>query len=282
MEKAPKVMPQEELQPDVEKHERELPKTSPNFACRLFIRELIRENAMEKVGDFLDEAEQRDYASFDSEEELLKATQEYQEAVSETLTYEEKDALKNYSGYSYKYINQFARGIWNYELLGERTPESIQKAESETQLLSRAIDRAPAIGADIKTSRGTSLENFRGYEISELADLPKLEGQFFLESGFTSTAIVPEKGFAGRELDDPMRQKCNIEIVYLIPGETEDAVALLTDEVSYSPGQTEYLLQKGTLSFVKEVKVDAEHNSAQLLMVVIPRNVYDQQAEVEA
>lgn len=275
MEKTPNKTPVESLSSD-EAKKRELPTTSPNMSCRIFIHELMRQNAMEKIGVFLDEAEQRDYATFDSEEDLLESTREYQDAVSETLSYDEKDALKNYTGYGYKYINQFARGIWNYDFLGERTPESISKAESETQMLTRAIDKAPAIGADILTARGTNLDSFHGYNVAELADLSSLKGQFFLETGFTSTAIVHEKGFAGRDLDDPTREKCNVEILYMIPGETDDAVALLTDEVSYSPNQTEYLLQKGTLSYIKEVRVDPEHNSAQLVMMVIPRSIYEQ------
>ena len=166
--------------------------------------------------------------------------------------------------------------------MGERTPESIRDADERMHNISAAIEKAPSIGADIIATRGTNLGNFYGYNFESIADLASLEGQFFLETGFTSTAIVSEKSFAGRELDDPTRQECNIEMTYMIPGETEDAVALLNDEVSYSPQQTEYLLQRGMLSYVKEVKVDKEHNTAKLTLVVIPRSIYEGRPEAEA
>ena len=54
-------------------------------------------------------------------------------------------------------------------------------------------------------------------------------------------------------------------------------MALLTPDLSYSPQQTEVLINRNALSYVSEVSIEGER--AVLDMLLIPRGVYDRPGE---
>lgn len=253
-----------------------IPTTSPDKTCNQYLRAIDKFNhRMEAVQDFIKDAAARNYDSFDSESLFSEFGTKYSTKLDATLDAQTKSELKNYSGYNYRPINQVARGQWDYETSGECTPEKLAAAQQTIELISHSIASSPTINLDFTTYRGTNLDGFHGYNISSISDLNNLKGQFFLEQGFTSTSFSPDKSFAGREFDDPLRQQCNINITYRIPKESHDGIGLLSDETSYSPEQQEYLINHNSLSYISKVSTDTDNNTANLEMILIPKEIYD-------
>ena len=62
-------------------------------------------------------------------------------------------------------------------------------------------------------------------------------------------------------------------IKYLIPAENDDGALLMDNNLSYSATQNEFLLNKGTLSKVIDVKI--QDSSVILTTILIPKKVYD-------
>ena len=60
---------------------------------------------------------------YESTEEFLKMNPDYEEQIDAKLNYDEESAIKSYSGYRFAWINSVARGIWDYEKLGQKTPD---------------------------------------------------------------------------------------------------------------------------------------------------------------
>lgn len=253
----------------------DLPTKSPNHTCDFYLRETARQDLMKDVKSFLESTLERQPYGFTSKSDLDQFCSAYADQLASTLSPEDRAALKNYSGLGYKTINQVARGQWNYDLLGAQTPEKLSSAEQAIDRISHAISSAPAIGADLITHRGTNLDSFQTYGISSLADLTNLKNQFFLETGFTSTSLAPDKSFTDREFDDPLRRTCDIAVEYLVPAENRETIGLLSGDTSYNPEQRELLIDKSSLSYIQDVEVSPDQASAKLKMVLIPRQIYD-------
>lgn len=253
----------------------DLPTTSPDFACRFYLREIERTDKLPVLREYLKDASSREYQAFESPAEVEQATESYREALSEVLTPEDKAAFKHYTGYEYKYINQVQRGFWDYETLGRKTPEKEAAAKSAADAIDTAISKTPPVGFNFHAYRGTNLDTFRNYKVETMQDLADLEGQFFLESGFTSTSMQQETSFANRDFDDPLRKAANIEIRYFIPAESRDGVALLDDDLTYAPGQQEFLLNRSSLSYISKVQLSEKNDAARLDMILIPENIYE-------
>ena len=101
-------------------------------------------------------------------------------------------------------------------------------------------------------------------------------GQFHLEKGFLSTSSVEEGGFAGsEEFDDVQRGACNITMRYKVAAGTHDGILLVGSDLTYSEGQSEYLVRSGSLAYVSEVEMSKDGKSAVLDCVLIPRQFYD-------
>lgn len=257
----------------------EIPTTSPNSVCRSFLRAITHAERMENIKDFISSSKSKSYHEFTSTDVLSPFGQEYINAISRQLTPEEKSALKRYSGFDYKVINQVSRNQWNYDTLGAQTPEKVSSAREAVEQIDHAIVSAPATPTDFIAFRGTNLDSFNGYKIDSLSDLTQLENQFFLETGFTSTSLLPDTSFVDRDFNDPLRNPCNIEIKYRIPADSHDGVGLLSNELSYNPEQNEFLLNRYSLSFISNVKVDETHNRATMEMTLIPSSIYDDSPE---
>lgn len=267
----PDTSSQPETAPKIES----LPTTSPDPTCRFYLREIDRLDRMKDLKDFLNDAAERDFHEFKDPIDLDAFGAAYSEFISPALTPEDKAALKNYSGFGYKVINQVARGQWNYDLLGPQTPDQVAQAEHDISQISSAIAHVPSPGVNLVSHRGTNLDSFRAYGINSLSDLESLEGQFFLEEGFTSTALSPDKSFADKDFDDPLRRTCDIQITYRIPEEAQETIALLTPELAYNPEQSELLIDKGSLFHISSAEISPDKSSAALEMTLIPRNLYD-------
>lgn len=260
-------------------HIPDLPTTNPDHTCAFYLREIDRLGRMPDVKNFLMDTADRDFHEFTDPVDLDAFGDAYAEFIDPFLTPDDKSALKRYSGFDYKVINQVARGIWSYDLLGRKTPEAVASAERSIANLSAAIERAPSPGVDLISYRGTNLDSFQAYGINSLSDLKSLEGQFFLETGFTSTSLSPDHSFADKDFDDPLRRPCNISITCRIPKEARETIALTSHEVAYNPEQSELLIDKDSLFYISSADLSPDRSSARLEMTLLPRDLYDQAPE---
>lgn len=244
-----------------------LPTTSPNRRCNLLLRFIEKDGHMDDIQKFLEQTSSREYND--------NFPEDYTAAVDSSLNPTEKAALKYYSGYNYNLINQVARGQWDYDSLGTKTPEKLAQAESTIEQIDQAIHASPAPDIDFTTYRGTNLDSFLGYNINSIDDLANLEGQFFLETGFCSTSLSPKTSFFDRDFDNPLRKPCNIQIKYSIPKEYNNGIGLFTKDLSYNPEQEEFLIGRHSLSYITDVSISPDHAHATIETTLIPDKVYN-------
>lgn len=252
----------------------ELPTTSDDTVCRFYLRDILRRGRMEDVKNCLDEALKTKPEVYDSTEGFLTANPDYEEKIDSALTYKEKLGVRSYSGYRFAWINSVARGFWDYEKMGRKTPELEEEIKDTTHDIISAISKAPVPEKDFMTFRGTNLDGFQTYGIKSIEDLAKMKGQFMLEQGFTSTAIAREKSFVNRDAQDLWIGKSNIEMRYHIPAGADNIIALTSSDLSYSPEQTEVLIDHDSLSYVSDVNFDREGHAV-VDAILIPRSVYE-------
>lgn len=245
---------------------------SPNSTVKFFISELGPER-LQELSDFADELDVIDCKEFKTNEEIENTFHEYNKETLTSLANEEIGSIKEYSGYNYKYINSVMRGIWNYEELGVHSDEKEKRFLDAAGTISKSIQKSPRLPENVKTFRGANLSSFRGYNVQNLEDLNQLEGQLFYEQGFTSSSLKSDQSFANKKFDDTYREQCNIEIEYLVPSGSHDGVAMLSNDLSYSPGQKEYLFDKGSL--FKILNVDVANDNAHIKMALLPKDLWD-------
>lgn len=178
--------------------------------------------------------------------------------------------LRTYTGYNFKSINAVLRDNWTYEENGLLTPEKEADFQNRATEISRIIRESPRVEEPFVTYRGTTLKEFKKYGITSLEELTCLKDKFLYESGFTSTAINERTSYFSKEIEGVDH---NIEIIYLIPGNSQDGIPLTTKDLSYSPAQQEYLLDCGSLS--KVLNVEVTNNQAILTVLLVPKYIWD-------
>ena len=240
-------------------------KTSDNSNVRF----ILRHSSSERMQLFADFSKDLKRQHFSKSPDLSS----YQKAVENSMTFGEAETLRQYSGIRYRLINSVERGFWNYDELGQKTPEKEAEARETSAKISQIIEKSPRLPENIRVFRGTNLDNFRGYGVNSLEDLKKLDGQLFYEAGFTSTSLSREDSFYGREFDDTYRKKSDIEMEILVPSGSHDGVTMTNEAQSYSVNQKEYLIDKNSLFRI--VGVEASSESARLIMALIPRELWD-------
>lgn len=184
--------------------------------------------------------------------------------------FEEITLLREYSGYNFRHINNILRGRWNYEENGsiDRKQEFLNTARK----ISEIITNKPTNLGNIKTYRGVNLSYFNEYGIHNIEELINLKGQFLLDKGFVSTSISEDKCFFKKEND--LGINYNVKITYLIPEELNDGI-LLKGNMSYSPGQEEFLINTYNIAKVVDVKIN-EDDTAHITAMMIPKIIYDE------
>lgn len=195
-----------------------------------------------------------------------------------TLTEEELLDLRTYTGYNFKNINAVLRGNWNYEINGMLTFDKKEEFRKLADSVKKILDRFNMPQIDFISFRGTTIDAFNSYGISELSQLQSLNGKFLYDHGFTSTSILEETCYFGKTLDDG--RNCNVEIRYLIPAESNDGALLINNNVSYAVSQNEFLLNSGSLSKVIDVNVDTNSNTAVITVALVPKMVYDKTYDI--
>ena len=192
------------------------------------------------------------------------------------ITHIDVEDIRRYTGYDYKFINAVLRDNWTYEENGLKTEKKTKEMRELSDRISSLMTKFSKTKQQFKTYRGTTLKEFRKYGVDTLEDLLCLKDQYLYDTGFTSTSLEEETSYFKKTIHDEV---CNIEVIYIIPKDSNDGIPLLTDQLSYSKNLNEYLLDRCTLSKVLGVRI--EGNTAVITTVLIPKHIWDKKQQIE-
>ena len=215
------------------------------------------------ISNFCRACSRRDYKKFTNSDAALIHCDS-----SSGYSREVKDVFTNYSGFNYRWINACARGKWDYLKHGHCKER--ERYDAMASALRDAIDDNQKSIGNVSVFRGVPLRYFSEYGISSLTDLESLEGGFLLDKGFVSTSLVEESCYYKKH--NELNIDYNVKIEYMIPEEFEDGVSI--GNVSYSPGQNEYLFNAWNMAQVVDVSMDG-NDGAIVRAIMIPKYVYD-------
>ena len=233
----------------------------------------------EEMEFFVNDAIQEEYMVLESEEQVRELFGDSYRQFLSTLKTTDLEKLKHYTGFSYKEINAIMRDKWNYEENGELTEEKKTRYKRTGYEISEILNRCPSLNANIKVYRGTSLKQFHEYGIYSLADLKVMEGKYFYEKGFTSTSLVRDRSLLG--MSNFFTGDRNVEIEYLIPACSQDGGLLMDSVSSFHDEESEFLINKGSMSKILSVEIDEEKNTAFIRAALVPQMVWDPPYMVE-
>lgn len=237
------------------------------------ILRMMGEDARSQIDDYISNVCSKNFLVMKSMEQVYDMFGDNFQIFMESLSEEELMDLRSYTGYNFKNINAILRGNWEYDVNGSLTPEKKEEFRKLADSVGNIVSKFNMPNVDFITFRGTTLSSFSSYGISELAQLESLNGKFLYEQGFTSTSILEDSCYFNKKLDTG--KNYNVEIRYLISSECNDGALLIDKNTTYSTSQNEFLLNKGALSKVIDVKIDKNTNTAILTVVLVPREVYD-------
>lgn len=226
-----------------------------------------------ELDSFVENVKRKDFIEFSSIEEVRTFFIDYLTDFYNNNSKSDIDNIRTYTGIAFKRFNSLLRGIWNYDTNGLLTNEMKSEYLNSANKLSECIAKSSHLPSNIKTYRGVSLDSFKGYGISSLENLKSLKNKYYYESGFTSTSLIRDMSFFNRELE--YHEFCNIEIEYLIIEEANDGIPLINDDLSYSKMQSEYLINKGSLSKIIDVEISPDGKLAHIKAVLIPKKLWD-------
>ena len=252
----------------------ELPHTSKDSMTSFYLRAIKREGKAEAVVDFINQQLEAEPKRYDSADEFLADNPNYLEQAGGSIPSEQKAALRDYSSYNFAWINTVERGFWDYEKLGRKTPEKEAECRATADKIDQAIFAAPAPAEDFETVRGTDLSGFAQFGVHNIAELAQMEGQVMVERSFTSTALKKENSFVNHG-STLWIGSGNVEMHYHLPAGYRTSIALLNHELSYSPGETEVLINRATMSYISKVEIDESGQHATMDVIVIPAEIYD-------
>lgn len=227
----------------------------------------------EEMEFFVNDAIQEEYIELESEEQVREMFGDVYRQFLSTLKTTDLEKLKHYTGFSYKEINAILREKWNYEANGQLTPEKKLHYQKVGYEIGEILNRCPSLNANLKVYRGTSLKQFHEYGIFSLADLKEMEGKYFYEKGFTSTSLVRKRSLLG--MSNFFTGERNIEIEYLIPACCQDGGLLMDSVSSFYDEESEFLINKGSMSKILSVEIDEEKNTAFIRAALVPQMVWD-------
>jgi len=234
---------------------------------------MLDNDAKNNIDNYVNCVCSRDFMIFNSMEQVYSIFGDSVDKFLSSLSSDELLNLRSYTGYNYKNINAILRGNWNYEVNGYLEQSKSIEFRMLASSVNATLDKFEIPNIDFTVFRGTTIDSFSSYGVSNITDLKNLEGKFLYEQGFTSTSILKESSYANKKLDDG--RFCNVEIRYLIPSESNDGALLTNSNVSYATNQNEFLLNSGSLIKIIDVKVDENTNSAVLTAILIPKKIYD-------
>lgn len=237
------------------------------------ILRFINDENKYEMEKFITEVSNQKFLEFKNEENLKNIFHNNISSFLDNINQEELLDLRTYTGYSFKNINAILRNTWTYEENGRLTEEEIKKYRILSENISSILNKFPPLPYNFTTYRGTTIDSFSKYGIHTVSELENLKGKYMYEQGFTSTSLIEDTCYFNKNLDTG--KNYNIEIKYLITPDYDEGALLLNNDMSYSTGQNEYLINKGSLSKVIDVKINNELNQAILTVIVVPRKKWD-------
>lgn len=231
------------------------------IATRMIEKSLDEETKME-IDLLLKEAKTYSYEKPDFKDEI--------KTLINNLSEDQILTLKGYTGIFFKKINAILRNNWNYEEHGKKTKDEEQHFRKDISEIDKIIEEFPQNKNAFITYRGTSINAFKKYCISNIEDLIYLKDKYIYEEGYTSTSLDEKKSYYNKVINGTIN---NIEIRYIIPPYSNDGIPLTSDSLSYSPNQMEYLLGKNSLSKVVDIKI--ENENAVITVVLIPKKIWN-------
>lgn len=243
-----------------------------NRTTNILLR-ILGEKKRTELENFVQEIKLRPFQSFENESQVFDSATLSITKFLENLTEKDLLTLRSYTGYQFKNINAVLRKNWNYEEHGLLTEEVQKKYEQLSQDIERLVSKFPSLEIDFAVYRGVDLNSFKNYGINSLEELRNLQDKYLYEEGFTSTSILKETSYFKKQLETG--KNYNVEIKYLIPSECQDGALLQGQDLTYSPSQNEYLINRGSLTKIIEVKIDEEQQQAYLTGVLIPKEMWN-------
>lgn len=240
---------------------------------------LLGDEKIKEIDSFVRETSGRTFYEIKNEGQLMQFFKDSVEKFTTGLSLEDCMAIRSYTGYQFKNINAVLRNNWSYQECGLLTDEIKNKYQILAQEIECLVDKFPSLEMDVKTYRGVELNAFKKFEVNSLNDLEFMKNKYMYEEGFISTSIIKSNSYFNKNFENG--KNYNVEIKYLIPKEGEDGALLTDDNLSYSTGQMEYLINKGSLVKILDVKINTESNQAQLIALLIPKKIWSYQNEKE-
>ncbi|TWM27107.1 putative ADP-ribosyltransferase Certhrax [Bacillus paralicheniformis] len=155
----------------------------------------------------------------------------------DSLTENEKNAIKQYTGNDYTRINNYLRGL----------SDSLEGVELDViDNIKNGLKKAN-VPHDIQVYRGTDLRPIQDlYKIDDEGNIiaESLVGKIFKDDGFVSTAMVKESSF------DHMNVSWEINI-------PKGAHAAYLGKISHFPNEAELLLNSGQQMIIKSAVIDS-------------------------
>lgn len=232
------------------------------------ISKYLDKDTKDEIDLLVMEASLKDNQTPDFEEDIIDFFKE--------TTHIDIEDIRRYTGYDYKSINAVLRDNWTYEENGIKTEKKTTELRKLSERISSLIEKFSSTKSQFKTYRGTTIREFKKYGINTLEDLLSLTNQYLYDTGFTSTSLQEDTSYFKKTVHE---EYCNIEIIYIIPENSNDGIPLLNDQLSYSKNLNEYLLNRCTLSKVLGVKI--EGNTAVITTVLIPKHIWDKKQHIE-
>ena len=230
---------------------------------------------LDEINLYVNELLSRNYVSFIDVTQIASFFKSNVDKLYENYNQDDIDTIRYYTGNAFKEVNAILRDNWNYEVNGLLTDEKKMNYRNLSSDIGRIIQsKGTELVDNIIVYRGVSLSTFKKFGVHSISELESLHEQYIYDSGFVSTSLIRDKSFFDRPLE--YHEHCDIEIQYLIPGECTDGVPLITADLSYNnQEQVEYLINSGNLSKVIDVKFNDDKSKAFIVMVYIPKVVWD-------
>ena len=233
-----------------------------------YLEKHLSEEAKLEIEMILNEFKNYEYINPNFTEEIVTSNNNFSQ--------NELMSIRNYTGYNFKRINAILRNNWNYHEHGKRDKNVIDNLIEDISTIDKIFSKSPPAKKTFITYRGTDINGFKKYNIMSINDLEFIKGKYLYEAGYTSTSLSEETSYFGKTIMDKFM---NIEIKYIIIPNSQDGIPLITDDLSYSKDQQEYLINRSSLSKVVDVKINNE--TAIITAVLIPKKVWNKQDNKE-
>ena len=234
---------------------------------RFILADLQAEQKDTIIENYASDIAQEPIVMFHNEKEISDYFREMNKKFNEENNEECLNNFRYYTGSSYTKVNELLRGIWDYEINGERTKEKINLYTQMIEQMEKSLNKVSELPSNIVTYRGTNLKTFAAYNINSLDDLKSLEGNYIYDNSFVSTSLL-EKGCMFQK-ETSYFGTYNILVKYIIPRDSKEGLPIFNSQYA---DESEYLINRGSL--VKVMDTFVTNGCAYITCVLIPRKLW--------